>query len=143
MTGLGRVDIRFCLCCCGFLSAVPVGQLAALVDLPCSDGILRASWLITASFNSLNTVLLRDCFAGPDRRLVYRPFSPLHSLRDVVWIQVEARPNLAAATDAARAYAPALRMLNGFALGTWLLESRLVPIVRDDPMLLRRYDWTE
>ena len=47
-------------------------------------------------------------FAALIAALFIAPFAFAQSADDVVWIQVEAQPNLAAATDRARAYSASL-----------------------------------
>lgn len=65
---------------------------------------------------------------------------PLHAQAadDVVWIQVEAQPNLAAATERARAYADMLEDVNGFSLGGGWYGIAVGPYVREDAELLLR-----
>ncbi|MEL6452509.1 MAG: serine protease [Pseudomonadota bacterium] len=59
---------------------------------------------------------------------------------DVVWIQVEAQPNLNIATERARAYAAELPDVNGFALGGGWYGVALGPYSRDDAtQVLRVY----
>jgi peptidoglycan hydrolase-like protein with peptidoglycan-binding domain len=58
----------------------------------------------------------------------------------VVWIQIEAQPNLADATERARAYAADLPDVNGFALGSGWYGIALGPYVRTDAeQVLRVY----
>ena len=59
---------------------------------------------------------------------------------DVVWVQIEAQPNLAAATERARAYAADLPDVNGFALGGGWYGISLGPYTRRDAeQVLRVY----
>ncbi len=59
---------------------------------------------------------------------------------DVVWVQVEAQPSLAAATDRARTYAAAVEDVNGFALGGGWYGIALGPYLRSDAeQVLRVY----
>lgn len=71
-------------------------------------------------------------------------FVPLHAQAqaadDVVWIQIEAQPNLAAATERARAYADSLEDVNGFSLGGGWYGITVGPYIREDAeSLLRSY----
>lgn len=60
--------------------------------------------------------------------------------QDVVWVQIEAHPSLATATDRARAYATLLQDLNGFSLGGGWYGLAVGPYRRSDAeLLLRRY----
>ena len=59
---------------------------------------------------------------------------------DIVWVQIEAQPNLAAATERARAYAADLEDVNGFSLGTNWYGIALGPYTRADArQVLRVY----
>lgn len=59
---------------------------------------------------------------------------------DVVWIQIEAQPNLADATERARAYADSLEDVNGFSLGSGWYGIAVGPYIRQDAeLLLRNY----
>ena len=79
-------------------------------------------------------------FAALITALFIAPFAFAQSADDVVWIQVEAQPNLAAATERARAYSASLEDVNGFALGSGWYGIAVGPYVRDDAeLLLRRY----
>jgi len=79
-------------------------------------------------------------FAALIAALFIAPFAFAQSADDVVWIQVEAQPNLAAATERARAYSASLEDVNGFALGSGWYGIAVGPYVRDDAeLLLRRY----
>lgn len=79
-------------------------------------------------------------FAALIAALFIAPFAFAQSADDVVWIQVEAQPNLAAATDRARAYSASLEDVNGFALGSSWYGIAVGPYLRDDAeLLLRRY----
>ena len=79
-------------------------------------------------------------FAALIAALFIAPFAFAQSADDVVWIQVEAQPNLAAATDRARAYSANLEDVNGFALGGSWYGIAVGPYRRDDAeLLLRRY----
>jgi S1-C subfamily serine protease/peptidoglycan hydrolase-like protein with peptidoglycan-binding domain len=79
-------------------------------------------------------------FAALIAALFIAPFAFAQSADDVVWIQVEAQPNLAAATDRARAYSASLEDVNGFALGGSWYGIAVGPYLRDDAeLLLRRY----
>ncbi len=57
---------------------------------------------------------------------------------DVVWVQIEAQPSLAAATDRARAYATLLQDVNGFALGGGWYGIAVGPYRRADAELVLR-----
>ncbi len=57
---------------------------------------------------------------------------------DVVWVQVEAQPSLAAATDRARAYSTLLQDVNGFALGGGWYGIAVGPYTRQDAELVLR-----
>ncbi|MEM6372585.1 MAG: serine protease [Pseudomonadota bacterium] len=60
--------------------------------------------------------------------------------QDAVWVQIEARPNLALATERARAYAADLPDVNGFALGGGWYGIALGPYTRQDAeQVLRVY----
>ena len=62
------------------------------------------------------------------------------SANDVVWVQIEARPTIAEATDRARSYAAALPDVSGFALGTGWYGIALGPYTRSDAeQVLRVY----
>ena len=62
------------------------------------------------------------------------------SADDVVWIQIEAQPNLATATQRARAYGNALEDVNGFSLGGGWYAIAVGPYLRSDAeQLLRGY----
>ena len=62
------------------------------------------------------------------------------SANDVVWVQIEAQPSLAAATDRARAYATLLQDVNGFALGGGWYGIAVGPYRRSDAeQVLRSY----
>ena len=62
------------------------------------------------------------------------------SSEDVVWIQIEAQPNLATATQRARAYANGLEDVNGFSLGGGWYAIAVGPYRRSDAeQLLRSY----
>ncbi|WP_323803511.1 serine protease [Sulfitobacter litoralis] len=79
-------------------------------------------------------------FAALIAALFIAPFAFAQSADDVVWIQVEAQPNLAAATERARVYSASLEDVNGFALGSGWYGIAVGPYVRDDAeLLLRRY----
>lgn len=79
-------------------------------------------------------------FAALITALFIAPFAFAQSADDVVWIQVEAQPNLAAATERARAYSASLEDVNGFALGSGWYGIAVGPYARDDAeLLLRRY----
>ncbi|MEP1201097.1 serine protease [Tateyamaria sp.] len=59
---------------------------------------------------------------------------------DVVWVQIEAQPNLTDATERARVYASDLPDVNGFALGGGWYGISLGPYTRDDAeQVLRVY----
>lgn len=59
---------------------------------------------------------------------------------DIVWIQIEAQPSLAAATDRARVYAGRVEDVNGFALGGGWYGVAIGPYRRADAQLvLRQY----
>lgn len=59
---------------------------------------------------------------------------------DVAWVQIEAQPTLAQATDAARGYAATLEDVNGFALGGGWYGVVLGPYARTDAdQVLRSY----
>ena len=59
---------------------------------------------------------------------------------DVVWVQIEAQPSLAEATDRARAYATLLQDVNGFALGGGWYGIAVGPYRREDAVaVLRQY----
>ena len=55
---------------------------------------------------------------------------------EVVWVQIEAHPNLAEATDRARAYSTLLQDLNGFALGSGWYGIAVGPYRRADAELV-------
>ncbi|MGC1494178.1 MAG: serine protease [Sulfitobacter sp.] len=57
---------------------------------------------------------------------------------DVVWVQIEALPSLAAATDRARAYTTLLQDVNGFALGGGWYGIAVGPYRRADAELVLR-----
>ncbi len=57
---------------------------------------------------------------------------------DVVWVQIEALPSLAAATDRARAYTTLLQDVNGFALGGGWYGIAVGPYRRGDAELVLR-----
>jgi peptidoglycan hydrolase-like protein with peptidoglycan-binding domain len=57
---------------------------------------------------------------------------------DVVWIQIEAQPSLASATDRARAYTTLLQDVNGFALGGGWYGIAVGPYTRRDAELVLR-----
>ena len=62
------------------------------------------------------------------------------SAQEVVWVQIEAHPSLATATDRARDYAGAIEDVNGFALGGGWYGIALGPYARDDAeQVLRVY----
>ncbi len=62
------------------------------------------------------------------------------SARDVVWVQVEAQPNLTAATERAQSYAANLPDVNGFSLGGGWYGIALGPYARSDAeQVLRVY----
>ncbi len=62
------------------------------------------------------------------------------SADDVVWVQIEAQPSLAEATDRARAYSTLLQDVNGFALGSGWYGIAVGPYARDDAeAVLRAY----
>ena len=59
---------------------------------------------------------------------------------DVVWVQIEAQPSLATATDRARAYTTLLQDVNGFALGGGWYGIAVGPYRRSDAeAVLRQY----
>lgn len=59
---------------------------------------------------------------------------------EVVWVQIEAQPSLAAATDRARAYATLLEDVNGFSLGGGWYGITVGPYTRADAVeVLRTY----
>ena len=59
---------------------------------------------------------------------------------DVVWVQIEAQPSLAAATDRARSYTTLLQDVNGFALGGGWYGIAVGPYRREDAVaVLRQY----
>ncbi|WP_370400953.1 serine protease [Sulfitobacter sp. JB4-11] len=59
---------------------------------------------------------------------------------EVVWVQIEAQPSLAAATDRARAYATLLEDVNGFSLGGGWYAITVGPYTRADAQqVLRTY----
>lgn len=59
---------------------------------------------------------------------------------EVVWVQIEAQPSLAAATDRARAYATLLEDVNGFSLGGGWYGITVGPYTREDAVeVLRTY----
>lgn len=59
---------------------------------------------------------------------------------EVVWVQIEAQPSLAAATDRARAYATLLEDVNGFSLGGGWYGVTVGPYTRADAQeVLRTY----
>lgn len=60
------------------------------------------------------------------------------SADDVVWIQIEAQPNLASATQRARDYDDMLEDVNGFALGGGWYAITVGPYRREDAELLLR-----
>ena len=67
-------------------------------------------------------------------------FARAQSAEDVVWVQIEAHPNLATATDRARAYGTLLEDLNGFALGGGWYGIVVGPYRRADAdVVLRTY----
>ncbi|MBD3663745.1 trypsin-like peptidase domain-containing protein [Sulfitobacter sp. TSTF-M16] len=62
------------------------------------------------------------------------------SADEVVWVQIEAQPSLAAATDRARAYSTLLQDVNGFALGGGWYGIAVGPYRRADAeLVLRQY----
>ncbi|MGB3243170.1 MAG: serine protease [Sulfitobacter sp.] len=62
------------------------------------------------------------------------------SADDVVWVQIEAQPSLASATDRARAYTTLLQDVNGFALGSGWYGIAVGPYRRADAeLVLRQY----
>lgn len=60
------------------------------------------------------------------------------SADDVVWVQIEAQPGLAAATDRARAYTTLLQDVNGFSLGGGWYAIAVGPYRRADAELVLR-----
>ena len=60
------------------------------------------------------------------------------SADEVVWIQIEAQPNLSSATERARAYGGSLEDVNGFALGGGWYGIAVGPYLRSDAELLLR-----
>ena len=60
------------------------------------------------------------------------------SADEVVWIQIEAQPNLSSATERARAYSDSLEEVNGFALGGGWYGIAVGPYLRRDAELLLR-----
>ncbi len=71
-------------------------------------------------------------------------FTPQKSVaqraNDVVWVQIEARPNLAQATERARIYASQLEDVNGFSLGRGWYGIAVGPYRRSDAeQVLREY----
>ena len=60
------------------------------------------------------------------------------SADEVVWIQIEAQPNLSSATERARAYSDSLEDVNGFALGGGWYGIAVGPYLRRDAELLLR-----
>ncbi|WP_254694071.1 serine protease [Sulfitobacter sp. SK012] len=62
------------------------------------------------------------------------------SSNDIVWVQIEAQPTLALATDRARAYTTLLQDVNGFAVGRGWYAVAVGPYRRDDAeIVLRSY----
>lgn len=68
------------------------------------------------------------------------PARAQNTAQDVVWIQIEARPSLAAATDRARAYATLLQDVNGFRIrGGWYAVALGPYRLNDAELVLRKY----
>lgn len=71
---------------------------------------------------------------------VLAPSPALAQSEEVVWVQIEAQPSLAAATDRARAYATLLEDVNGFSLGGGWYGITVGPYTRADAEeVLRTY----
>ena len=60
------------------------------------------------------------------------------SADDIVWVQIEAQPSLAEATERARAYAAELEDVSGFALGSGWYGIAVGPYRRDDARIVLR-----
>ena len=70
----------------------------------------------------------------------HAPIAQAQTDADIVWVQIEAHPTLAQATDRARAYANSLEDVNGFALGGGWYGIALGPYRRSDAVqVLRSY----
>lgn len=86
---------------------------------------------MTRIFTALFAALLLIFVSGTSRA---------QSPDDVVWVQIEAQPSLALATDRARAYTTLLQDVNGFALGGGWYGIAVGPYRRADAVaVLRQY----
>ncbi|MFG6568603.1 serine protease [Sulfitobacter sp. 1A13679] len=70
--------------------------------------------------------------------LIWAGVARAQSAEDVVWVQIEAQPSLAEATDRARAYETLLDDVNGFALGGGWYGIAVGPYRREDAELVLR-----
>ncbi|MFG6591517.1 serine protease [Sulfitobacter sp. 1A12157] len=70
--------------------------------------------------------------------LIWAGLARAQSAEDVVWVQIEAQPSLAEATDRARAYETLLDDVNGFALGGGWYGIAVGPYRREDAELVLR-----
>ncbi|MBO9430360.1 serine protease [Sulfitobacter sp. R18_1] len=70
--------------------------------------------------------------------LTWAGLARAQSAEDVVWVQIEAQPSLAEATDRARAYETLLDDVNGFALGGGWYGIAVGPYRREDAELVLR-----
>lgn len=72
--------------------------------------------------------------------LLMAPKAQAQSPNDVVWVQIEAQPSLAKATERARAYAAELEDVTGFSLGGGWYAIAVGPYLRSDAeQVLRAY----